>query len=157
VDFRTQLLRFIESGLTALAATLMLSATAFAATGAGVPCDQVSRNLKSLEVPAAALTVNAIEHIAADHLDVESDTIDAETHAVDAEAPLLYLTPRVTNILRDVFGTVADDLQTEILKQPSSSPLAGREEPTDSVEPADATIEPGDVPRYQQQMFRKDI
>ena len=157
MDFRTQLMRYIISGLSALAAALMLSATALAANSAVVPCDQVSRNLKSLEVPVQALTANAVEHVPTDRHAVEHDAIDAESHLTDADAPILFLTPRVTIILRDVFGATTEDLPAEMPQRPSSSPLADSDSPADSIEPAAAVIETSDLPHYQQQMFRKDI
>ncbi len=157
MDCRVQLMRYIISGLSALSAALMLSATALAASSTVVPCDQISRNLKSLEVPVDALTVNAVEHIPTDRHAVDPNASGAASHLPDAEAPILYLTPRVTNILRDVFGAATEELPAEIPKQPSSSPLADSEELADYTEPVDAVNETNDLPHYQRQMFRKDI
>jgi len=157
VDFRAQLMRYIMSGLSALAAALMLSATTLAASNSVVPCDQVSRNLKSLEVPIAALTVDDVEHVPTDRRAVDPNAIDTESHLTDAEVPILYLTPRVTNILRDVFGATTEGLPSDLPMQPSSSPLADSEALADSIETADAVNETSDLPHYQRQMFRKDI
>ena len=157
MDFRTQLTRYIMSGLSALAAALMLSATALAASNSVVPCDQISRNLKSLEVTVEALTVDAVEHGPIDRRAVDPNAIDAESHLTDAEVPILYLTPRVTNILRDVFGVTTEDRPSDMPKQPTYSPLADSEALAESIETADAVNETSDLPHYQRQMFRKDI
>ena len=156
MGFRVQPMRIIISGLSVVAAALMLNATAFAASGSLDPCDQANRNLKSLEVPVAALTVDVIDHVPTDPA-----AIDAQSAVTDPAAPSLYLTPRVTNILRDVFGTTTEQLPLESPderpQQPSSSPLAGSDEKSDAVEPAEAVDETSALPRFQQQMHRTDI
>lgn len=160
MDCRVQRTRYIMSGLSALAAALMLSATALAASNSVVPCDQISRNLKSLEVPVEALTIDAVEHSPTDRRAVDPNAIDAESHLTDAEVPILYLTPRVTNILRDVFGATTEDRPSDpsdMPKQPTYSPLADSEALAESIESADAVNETRDLPHYQRHMFRKDI
>jgi hypothetical protein len=149
-------MRTIISGLSVLAAALMLNATAFAASGSLDPCDQADRNLKSLEVPVAALTVDVVDHVPTDPAAI------AEQSAItDPAAPILYLTPRVTNILRDVFGTMTDKLPLESAnerpQQPSSSPLADSDKKSDAIEPAESEDETSALPRFQQQMHRTDI
>jgi len=156
VGFRAQPMRTITSGLSVLAAALMLNATAYAASGALDPCDQADRNLKSLEVPVTALTVDVVDHVPTDPA-----AIDAQSAVMDPAAPVLYLAPRVTNILRDVFGTTTDQLPLESpnerQQQPSSSPLAGSDEKSHAVEPAAVVDETSTLPRFQQQMRRTDI
>lgn len=156
MGFRIQPMRTIISGLSVLAAALMLNATAFAASGSLDPCDQADRNLKSLEVPVAALTVDVVDHVPTDPAAI------AEQSAItDPAAPILYLTPRVTNILRDVFGTMTDKLPLESAnerpQQPSSSPLADSDKKSDAIEPAESEDETSALPRFQQQMHRTDI
>lgn len=156
MGFRAQPMRTIISGLSVLAAALMLNATAYAASGTLDPCDQADRNLKSLEVPVAALIVDVVDHVPTDPA-----AIDAQSAVMDPAAPVLYLTPRVTNILRDVFGTTAEQLPLESpnerQQQPSSSPLADSDEKSDAVEPAAVVDETNALPRFQQQMRRTDI
>ncbi len=156
MGFRIQPMRTIISGLSVLAAALMLNATAFAASGSLDPCDQAARNLKSLEVPVAALTVDVVDHVPTDPA-----AIDEQSAIADPVAPILYLTPRVTNILRDVFGTTTEQLPLELPnerpQQASSSPLADSVEKSDAVEPAEVEDETSAMSRFQQQMYRTDI
>lgn len=163
VDFRTQTTQYVRSGLPALAAALLLSsASAVAANNSGMPCEQVSRDLKSLEVTVEALTLTAVDHVPIAQHAAKPNTPDGKSHVTESEIPYLYLTPRVTSILRDVFGTTAEDLPpTSPLVKPkprSSSPLADSEETADSASvPDDVAIESDDMPRYQHQMYRTDI
>lgn len=152
MDFRVEAQRYIISGLPALAAVLMVSATAHAASSSIVHCDQVSRDLKSLEVPAAKMTVDAV-----DHAPTDPDAIDEQAAVTDSVAPILNLAPRVTNIIRDVFGTTNDELIEETPQLPATSPLADTDEKSDVIEPADADIDRNELPRFQRQMFRTDI
>ncbi len=157
MDFRAQPNRYVNSGLSVVAAALMLIATAQAASSSLVPCDQVGRDLKSLEVPVNSLTLAVVDTAPMNPVAADPDAIDEQTAVTDSVAPVLYLTPRVTNILRDVFGTAAEELPLETPEQPSSSPVAGSEDPSDAVEPADAGNATRDLPRFQRQMFRTDI
>ncbi len=156
MDFRIHPKQTIISGLSVLAVVLMLSATAHAASSFVVPCDQFGRELKSLELPAGALTVDVV-----DHTPTDPDAIDEQSAITDSVAPVLYLTPRVANILRDVFGTTAEELPQKLPNerpaQASSSPLADSDEKSAAVEPVDAGNETSDLPRFQQQMLRTDI
>ncbi len=157
MDFRAQPNRYVNSGLSVVAAALMLIATAQAASSSLVPCDQVGRDLKSLEVPVNSLTLAVVDTAPMNPVAADPDAIDEQTAVADSVAPPLYLTPRVTNILRDVFGTAAEELPLETPEQPSSSPVAGSEDPSDAVEPADAGNATRNLPRFQRQMFRTDI
>jgi len=156
VDSVAQPKRYTIPGLSALAAALMLSAPAQAANNLVNPCDQVGRDLKSLEVPVDELTVDMVDHATTDAAELDEQSADA-----DPVAPILYLTPRVTNILRDVFGTTPEALPQELPsakpEQPSSSPVADSDEKSDTVEPADAVDETNALSRFQQQMLRTDI
>ena len=75
MGFRAQPMRTITSGLSVLAAALMLNATAYAASGALDPCDQADRNLKSLEVPVTALTVDVVDHVLGQFNDREAENL----------------------------------------------------------------------------------
>ena len=160
MDSGTQQIRYIISGLPVLAASLLLSATAFAASPSMVPCDEVGRDLKSLEVPATALPVDRVDHAPADPVAANPDAIDEQASVTDSVAPILYLTPRVTSIVRDVFGTTSEELPVQTLRQPSTSPVApvaDADQKAESVESADLENESSDLRRFQQQMYRKDI
>lgn len=158
VDFRTQTTQYGLSGLPALAATLLLSASAVAASNSGIPCEQVGRDLKSLEVTVEALTLTAVVHVPIAQNAAKPNTPDGESHVTESGIPYLYLTPHVTSFLRDVFGTTAEDLPPVTPTSQSSSPLADSEETADSATvPDDVAIESDDMPRYQHQMYRTDI
>jgi hypothetical protein len=127
-----------------------------------MPCAQVGRDLKSLEITVEALTLTAVDHVPIAQNAAKPNTPDGESHVTESEIPYLYLTPRVTSILRDVFGTTAEDLSPALPpvkpKLRSSSPLADSEETADSATvPDDVAIESDDMPRYQHQMYRTDI
>jgi hypothetical protein len=92
-----------------------------------------------------------------DHVPTDRAAIDEQSAITDSVAPILYLTPRVTNIVDDVFQTASDKLPQETPEQPSSSPLAGSDEKSDPIEALDEESEAGVLPRFQRQMLRTDI
>ncbi len=150
MDCRSQRKRCIISGWSVLAAALMVSATAHAASSSVVHCDQVSRDLKSLEVPTDALQANTVDHVPTD-----PDAIYEQAAVTDSVAPILNLSPRVTNIIRDVFGTTSEELTQETVQLPATSPVADTDQNSDAA--ADVEIEKADLSRSQRQMFRTDI
>ncbi len=152
VEFRVQPKRTIISGLSVLTATLMLNASAHAASTAVYPCEQVGRDLQSLEVPVGKLTLAVVDHVPSDPA-----AIDEQSVITDSVAPILYLTPRVTNIVDDVFRDASEKLPQETPEQPSSSPFAGSDEKSDPIEALDGESEAGVLPPFQRQMLRTDI
>ena len=152
MECKVQPKRTIIAGVSVFAATLLLNAGAYAASTAVYPCDQVGRDLQSLEVPVGELTLDVVDHVPTDPA-----AIDEQSAITDSVAPILYLTPRVTNIVDDVFQTASDKLPQETPKQPSSSPLAGSDEKLDPIEALDEESEAGVLPRFQRQMLRTDI
>jgi hypothetical protein len=92
-----------------------------------------------------------------DHIPTDPAAIDEQSAITDSVAPILYLTPRVTNIVDDVFQTASDNFPQETPEQPSSSPLAGSDEKSDPIEALDEESEAGVLPRFQRQMLRTDI
>ncbi len=147
---------FAKTGYAAVAVTLVLSAgwstTALGATSSLVPCDQVARNLTSLEVTVEALSVDMVDHVVNELETGSFESIESEADATDTMAPFLYLTPRVATILRDVF---APDQSLDSDEDVQTSPLADSVIETRSV---DATEEDKiDLPRFQRQMYRTDI
>ena len=111
MDLRVQLPHRIISGLPLCAAALMLSASALGANGARMPCDEDGRALKSLDVPVEALTLATVDHVPIDRNAANPDVIETETRVTNSDAPVIYLTPRVASILRDVFGAAEEDLE----------------------------------------------
>ena len=147
---------FTKAGYAAIAATLLLSAgwstTALGATSSLVPCDQIARNLTSLEVTVEALSVDLVDHVATE---LDPDGFAAESDTTDTMAPLLYLTPRVATILRDVFAPAAVNQSLDSDDAVQTSPVA---DSVDENRPTSATDENEiDLPRFQRQMFRTDI
>lgn len=160
MNSNTQHIRYTISGLPVLAVSLLVCSASFAASPSIVPCDQDSRDLKSLEVPASALTVGNVDHAPVDPTEANPDAIDEQESVTDSVAPILYLTPRVTNIVRDVFGTTGEELPQESPLQPSTStvaPVADADQKTENTETVDVESETSDLSRFQQQMYRKDI
>ena len=147
---------FTKAGCAALAATLVLSAgwssTALGATSSLVPCDQVARDLTSLDVAVDALSVNLVDHVTTE---LEPGSFETESDATDTLAPLLYLTPRVATILRDVFAPATENQALDVEEEIQTSPLADSD---DETSPVDAAQEREiALPRFQRQMFRTDI
>ena len=150
---------FTKAGFVALAATLALSAgwttAALGATSSLVPCDQVARDLTSLDVTVAALSVDLVDHVTTEPKPGSFESIDANSDTTDTMAPLLYLTPRVASILRDVFepATAIQPLDSD--EDLQTSPVA---ESVDESRSAAAEDENEiNLPRFQRQMFRTDI
>jgi hypothetical protein len=139
------------------------SASAFGRTQTETDCSAVARALQSLEAPVESLSVNTVDHVAIDAGAAELDSINIETASADSGTPLLYLTPRVANALRDIFDnrqeTGAPDAMTEL----SSSPIAETEDVAERPERPDDTIPKSDgeaeiaLPLLQRQMYRTDI
>ena len=152
VGLRVQPKRYIITGLSVLAAAVMSGAPGHAATNSVVPCDQVGRNLQSLDVPVNTLPLDVVDHAPLDTADLDEPRVESES-----AAPILDLTPRVKNILRDVFDMSDEELAEDTPPLPSSSPLADSDEASDEAEPIEVEVERGDLPRFQQQMYRTDI
>ena len=152
MDCRAGTKRCIISCLSVFAAALVASATANAASSPVVNCDQVGRDLKSLEVAADELQAATV-----DHVPIDPAAIDEEAVITDPVAPVLDLAPRVTNIIRDVFGTTSEEPAPETPQQPATSPVADTDEKSDAVEVDEAENEKNVLPRFQRQMLRTDI
>jgi len=128
-------------------------AVSLAASNSIAPCDAVGKDLRSLEIPVNELNADTVDHMpASGGMD---DTLDARSVDSANAAPRLFLTPRVASILREVFGAdsdsdvamdITDDVDTED-RAPSQETLA----------PVTLIDEAAETPRFQRQMFRKDI
>lgn len=159
---------------TLLIAGTALSTGALAASGLS-DCDRLASDLRSLEVPAVELPLDAGEHSAEDASFVAPDPRKARTEA--GTAPVLLLTPRVADIVREVFDTVPviaiDDGTDDDVVLPEADPGAAGGAPATDVPPVvrapslPRIAPPGTrdaagggahyVPRFQSPMYRTDI
>ena len=154
----------------ALAAALVLAAgwstVAQGAANSVVNCDGETRKLSSLDVSTEALVANRVDHPASKSEPASLETLEAEADVSNVSAPLLYLTPRVADLLRDVFQTFdTTDLQSgsdeshssPVADQPNNRPdKIDRLDQSDKVDPV-LGVNEEILPRFQQQMYRKDI
>jgi len=160
---------------TGLAGVLLLvcgwSATALAATSPTSNCWEISRNLQSLETPVVELSIMLVDLPEAE---VEMGLIDARepigSIGSDSTAPLLFLTPRVASMLREVFDDVNDaeandgqavrPANADLKRDSTLPPIA--EGSTDqsslpSLEDAESPPRIQTIPRFQRPMYRTDI
>lgn len=163
-------------------AFLYLAAPHVALGAAGLGCDSVARELKSAEIHVETLTIDIVDHMAEDHVAMDS----AIGHEQDPTAPLLFLTPRVAHILQDIFGhdTEAPKVKATPMERvrqimlaaktataaPQASAEAANAGGGDTAPEYDATEQPvasgplaetfydvDTLPRFQQRMYRNDI
>ncbi len=165
-----------------------LSTAALAASDTLEDCDGLDRELQALDVAAAGLPLGDAAYL---------DTAESRKLAVlasgdtprDADSsatPVLLLTPRVANIMREVFSALPDDAADEdespvsfdvLAADATESPVANNAEASADSTPASATPpvvklpqpafpESGEIdgsnnsrfiPRFQRQMYRTDI
>lgn len=146
------------AGAASKASLILLVAWCGAAQGATesvVRCDKQVRDLTSLKVSSEALSVSTVDH-------TNPEDLETQTETTEANAPFLYLAPRVANLLRDVFQMAEEDKRADMADEAPSSPVAdsvdnnAQDTQRDGIEPA---IRSNDeiLPRYQLQMYRKDI
>lgn len=137
-----------------------LMQTAFAAKDQFNDCDELALNLRSLDVPPAELPLDNGKH-----LDASDDSV-LEAVADDTVSPVLLLTPRVANIMREVFDSVAIDTEvtaiaaddTSAAEPEADSPPVVNAKPAPVVPAADETVTNTHyMPRFQRQMYRTDI
>jgi len=146
-----------------IAVSACWSASAIGRTQTGTECESVTRGLQSLEAPVDTLSIERVDHVTIENEGSTADTVDIETVSGDTATPLLYLTPRVNNALRDIFVNGPElDTAGDQVKFPSS-PIAETEEAADMSEltedalPAIEVKEKIDLPLLQRQMYRTDI
>lgn len=169
-----------------LAAGLLLAgfwgAPGMAATGSMVECSGISGQLSDDGNDRNPLSFEVVDHIAAIDAVTPGDDLEPAPEVSEAPAPVLYLTPRVASILRDVFGSdidgvpASDESQAEDRitdkaasverKNGAVAPIADSADRTDSSDASDSDeitapmslIEQSEeVRRFQQQMYRTDI
>jgi len=158
--------RFVHTSLAAPAAMLVLlcstSSVALGATESVVNCDEDSGALTSLRIPHSPLSVSRVDHATADSDPVELKSLESDIAEADNNVPLIYLTPRVADLLQNVFDSHESDKVLKNRGETPSSPLADSIDEQDSSNQLDefkpnADVENEILPRYQQQMYRKDI
>ena len=146
-----------------IAVTACWSASALGRTQTDADCENVALGLQSLEAPVETLSIERVDHVTIENESTASDTVDIQTVSGDSATPLLYLTPRVSNALRDIFATGPElDIASYQSKFPSS-PIAETEDPADMSELTEDSLptieaeEKIDLPLLQRQMYRTDI
>ena len=146
---------------TALAGITLLStgwcATALGASSSLVPCDEAGTDLKSLEVAVSELTVNVVDHMTTRGDAATGEVLDPAAGASDSAAPVLFLTPRVATILRGVFDTDSDAATADDESNADAPAPSAQSEATDKLAPVTLIDRAAEIPRFQRQMYRKDI
>ena len=163
--------RSSRSGFTASAVALVLLAGWSSAQGAAGFVDRCGndvRDLSTLDVSRDSLSVKQVDHVSSDTEATRLDYLNARpdddgfNNNGDGKAPILSLTPRVADMLRNVFNSSAQARAEAARTEISSSPLA------DAAQDKDAPAENSKavpvlnsdeevLPRFQQKMYRKDI
>lgn len=140
---------------------LMSAGTALGASKSVNDCQSVKRDLISLEISQNTLSVQNVDHPSEDTATVglnSEDNVEDIENLGDVSAPILYLTPRVSDLLQDMFS--APKSSDEPVGEMTSSPLADSIEESDSTGldiESDAAADDELLPTFQQQMFRRDI
>lgn len=163
-----------KSWYAALAGAALLvsawSVPGLAATDSLIDCNELAGNPERFEINRDALSFAPVDHIATEEHRATDGPIDVAPESSETPTPVLYLTPRVASILRDVFGSeidgidtsVATDSSDELTREPDA-PIADSTDGADLVDgeeivpPATLLERSDDVQRFQQQMYRTDI
>lgn len=137
-------------------------AAALGASSADAGCDELSRDLQRLDITMETLEIDAVDHMPTGPDVVNAEPLDGVTTSDGPAAPVLYLTPRVATILREVFGTsVDDDAETVDAAAPvaDDAEIEGESDidSTEKTAPVTLIDQSEELPRFQRQMFRKDI
>jgi hypothetical protein len=144
---------------TILLLGLLGAGAAGAAPCAAANCDIAARDLQAAGLPLTVRSVDLADPGTGDESDAASDVSESI-------APLLFLGPRVTSILEDVFaadempGAAADEpgaLVEDAAAQPLRSPLAETDSSSAGHAPSPETDHASILPKYQRQMYRTDI
>jgi hypothetical protein len=156
------------SGIALLLATGALAPAAMAAPWSRGDCDNVA--LRGTETPVSAVTLLTIRIVDLGDAEATDDMPEDPERLSESMAPLLFLTPRVTSILEDVFNngnqeaskTAADakldDRPTVKSDGRPTSPVAGTETAPPDVAYGALPLDDGAaLPDFQRQMYRTDI
>lgn len=144
--------------------TLMIascwSGSALARTQTGV-ADGACDEIPSLEATVDSLSLDRIDHVAIEtDLEASKPLQPAASGKVSAlSAPLLDLTPRVADALREIFADAVEPGKARDAEKAPASPVAGATDVSDSVTvPTEgAARNEGSPPMLQRQMYRTDI
>lgn len=148
----------------ALLSLACAAAAPAAPCGAAGQCDPAARDFRSADTLLDHLAVRTVDLGDATTADDDAGTAGA----TESLAPLLFLGPRVTSILQDVFQAderaVAEDGVAESGTDAEAAPEAVLRSPvaeTDSAASAHGPSPEMDhasiLPKYQRQMYRTDI
>jgi hypothetical protein len=160
--------------IAGLAATFALcagwSASALSATTTSIECDDLIRDLRSLEIPTETLSVTTVDHVSIEPISSDIELLDAQSASSETAAPFLFLTPRVASVLRDIFEVPREQLpDQDEASETTSSPFVNTLETAESnhipdiselldqSDPAGTTDNEINLPLFQQRMFRTDI
>ncbi len=161
LNWKTQ--RKIAASAAIFALCAGWSGSALSATTTAVSCDDLTRDLRSLEIPAGALSVATVDHVTIEPAPSDIELLDAESTPAETAAPFLFLTPRVASFLKDIFEVSGEVEDQDTVGETSSSPVAESERIPDLSEllaepvPAGARENEINLPLFQQRMFRTDI
>lgn len=153
-----------QSAACALLRSLALLSLACGGTVTAAPCDASDcdpRPVDSLLSPLAVRPVDLADAAA-------PDAAARPAGATESLAPLLFLTPRVTSILEDVFeadrgasaadSAVAAAGDAEAPEAPLRSPVAETDgAAANARKSSPETDQTSVLPKYQRQMYRTDI
>lgn len=142
------LARVVRAGLLL---TFTLAGTAVAAPCAVENCGNAARD----QVPVTELAIRAVDLGDSDGVDDAS----AVARLSESMAPLLYLTPRVTSILEEVFedsAPVADAGDAEAAAPPVADTDV-EESAAEHYGPLSRADNAYHLPKFQRQMYRTDI
>jgi len=130
------------------------SVTAVGATSLVSDCQDFSDSLQQADPPATELSISLVDLPDRDDKLGLDKSLNAVGAASDTTAPFLYLTSRVTTILRDVFddeATRADISTRPVAEMDTEHRSLLTLEASELSDPADTK------PSFQRQMYRTDI
>jgi hypothetical protein len=156
---RSSMARLAIRQAGAVVVGIALGGTAMAASTPAAPCEEVARNLQSLTVTPTDLVLQE-DRLPGVASNIAVDGRQRQMNDEQSVTPLLYLTPRVAELLDSVFED-ADPVAADA-GIADGSPLSGNapaDLPESEIKSAPVTsIEKDDaVPLYQRRMFRTDI
>ncbi|MEX0976361.1 MAG: hypothetical protein WDZ50_04620 [Woeseia sp.] len=162
-----------------LASSIALGAcnVALAAPGWSASCSSVAQQLKSVDIAPQQWAVERVDLITTD-TDTIDDFDERTTNTASPATPLLFLTPRVANILENIFAE-SSDAPTAVSEAVPTAVAAGDDSATRRQDSADTVGDAADLhdldyaiqhgamresmynidslPRFQRPMYRTDI
>jgi hypothetical protein len=149
--------------LAILAAAMLSvwSGTALSASWSSQDCQQATDNPCSVD-SIAELTAKPVDHVTIEPRLSDADHAPLTPAAAEEHhTPLLYLSPRVASVLRDIFGDAeAVEPQNEDLPSSTLAEIESKTEFEEGTDPGSGQPEVEEAPSlplYQRQMYRIDI